>query len=74
MVTLPDWFEALNKDYRYHLTTIGQPLQAWVASEIARGAFVIRTGKANSAGFFRPTGLMTSRTAATRSPIAPWIR
>jgi hypothetical protein len=26
-ITMPDWFEALNGDFRYQLTTIGQPAQ-----------------------------------------------
>jgi hypothetical protein len=45
VVKMPDWFEALNRDFRYQLTVIGQPSQAWVAAEIANGSFVIRTDK-----------------------------
>src|SRR5262249_23985656 len=34
VVTLPDYFEALNRDFRYQLTVIGQFAQAIVAREI----------------------------------------
>ena len=42
-VTLPSYFEALNRDFRYQLTVIGQFAQAIVASEIKDGHFVIAT-------------------------------
>jgi hypothetical protein len=44
-VTMPDWFEALNKDFRYQLTPIGQFAQAIVASEIKDNHFTIKTDK-----------------------------
>jgi trimeric autotransporter adhesin len=44
-VTLPDWFETLNRDFRYQLTVIGQFAQAIVASEISGNQFSIRTDK-----------------------------
>ena len=46
-VLLPKWFEALNTDFRYQLTSIGQFSQAIVASEINNHQFVIRTDKPN---------------------------
>ena len=42
-VQLPDWFEALNTDFRYQLTVIGQFAQAIVAREIENHQFRIRT-------------------------------
>jgi trimeric autotransporter adhesin len=45
VVTMPAWFEALNTDFRYQLTTIGQPAQAWIASEIVNGSLTIKTSK-----------------------------
>jgi len=42
-VRLPDYFEALNRDFRYQLTVIGQFAQAIIAEEIHDGRFVIRT-------------------------------
>lgn len=42
-VQLPEWFEALNNDFRYQLTVIGQFAQAIVAREIRNHEFAIRT-------------------------------
>jgi hypothetical protein len=44
-VILPDYFEALNRDYRYQLTVFGQFAQAIVAAEIADNRFEIRTDR-----------------------------
>ena len=44
-VTMPDWFEALNRDFRYQLTVLGDG--AWARARVSRkmagGAFVIQT-------------------------------
>jgi len=45
IVTMPSWFEALNRDFRYQLTTIGQFAQAMVASKMSNGSFTIKTDK-----------------------------
>ncbi len=42
-VVLPEWFEALNKDFRYQLTVIGRFAQAIVEEEIHNNRFTIRT-------------------------------
>lgn len=39
IVTLPDWSESLNRDFRFQLTVIAQFAQAIVASEIGRNQF-----------------------------------
>jgi hypothetical protein len=57
VVSLPDWFEALNRDFRYQLTAIGQPAQAWVASEIFNHSFVIQTDKPNIKVSWQVTGI-----------------
>lgn len=44
-VVLPDWFESLNKDFRYQLTVVGQFAQAIISSEIKNNRFVITTDK-----------------------------
>jgi len=44
-VELPGYFEALNKDYRYQLTVIGQFAQAIVREEIRGNRFTIETDK-----------------------------
>jgi len=56
-VQLPDWFEALNTDFRYQLTVIGQFAQAIVASEISHNQFSIRTDKANVKVSWQVTGV-----------------
>ncbi|GIV17070.1 MAG: hypothetical protein KatS3mg022_2505 [Armatimonadota bacterium] len=45
VVQLPDYFEIINRDFRYQLTCIGQFAQAIVAEEIRNNRFVIRTDK-----------------------------
>jgi trimeric autotransporter adhesin len=44
-VILPDYFEALNGDYRYQLTVIGQLAHAVVETEISDNRFGIKTDK-----------------------------
>jgi hypothetical protein len=44
-VKMPEYFEALNRDFRYQLTVIEQFAQAIVASEIMDNSFVIKTDK-----------------------------
>jgi hypothetical protein len=44
-VLLPDYFEALNRDFRYQLTCIGQFAQAIVAQEIRNNRFTIKTDR-----------------------------
>jgi len=44
IVTLPDWFEALNQDFRYQLTPMGAAFVPYVAEEIAGNQFKIGGG------------------------------
>jgi hypothetical protein len=44
-VTLPDHFSALNRDFRYQLTVIGQFPQAIVGKEIHNNRFTVLTRK-----------------------------
>jgi hypothetical protein len=55
-VSLPDWFQTLNRDFRYQLTVIGQFAQAIVASEISGNQFSIRTDKPNVKVSWQVTG------------------
>jgi hypothetical protein len=50
IVTLPDWFEALNEDFRYQLTPMGAAFVPFVAEEIA--ATSSRSQAASQAGRF----------------------
>lgn len=44
-VILPDYFETLNKDFRYSLTVIGSFAQAMVKEEVKGNKFVIQTNQ-----------------------------
>ena len=57
VVSLPDWFETLNRDFRYQLTVIGQFAQAIVSEEIAAGRFTIKTDKPNVKVSWQVTGI-----------------
>jgi hypothetical protein len=57
IVTLPDYFESLNSDFRYQLTTIGSPAKAWIASEVANNQFTIKTDQGNIKVSWQVTGI-----------------
>lgn len=57
MVALPDWFEALNRDFRYQLTVIGQFAQAIVADEINENQFTVKTDKPGVKVSWQVTGI-----------------
>jgi hypothetical protein len=56
-VVLPAYFEALNRDFRYQLTVIGQFAQAIVAREINHNRFTIRTSKPGVKVSWQVTGI-----------------
>jgi hypothetical protein len=67
---MPVWFEALNTDFRYQLTTIGQPAQAWIATEIANGSFTIKTSRSGVKVSWQVTGVRQDAWAnAHRIPV-----
>jgi hypothetical protein len=57
VVALPAYFEALNRDFRYQLTVIGQFAQAIVSSEIKSNRFAIKTDKPNVKVSWQVTGI-----------------
>jgi hypothetical protein len=57
VVTLPPYFELLNRDFRYQLTPIGQFAQAMVAQEVNDNKFVIKTDKPNVKISWQVTGI-----------------
>jgi hypothetical protein len=57
VITLPDWFEALNRDFRYQLTVIGTFAQAIVAEKIKYNRFTIRTSIPNVEVSWQVTGI-----------------
>jgi hypothetical protein len=56
-ITLPDWFEALNKDFRYQLTVIGDFAQAIISEKVQNNQFAIRTDKPNVEVSWQVTGI-----------------
>jgi len=69
-VRLPDWFTALNGDFRYQLTVIGQFAQAIVAEEIANNQFWIRTDQPRVKVSWQVTGIRRDAYAnANRIPV-----
>jgi hypothetical protein len=57
-VQLPEWFEALNKDYRYQLTAIGAPSpNLYVAQEVHGHRFQIAGGKPGGKVSWQVTGI-----------------
>ncbi len=70
IVSLPNWFETLNRDFRYELTVIGQFSQAIVSSKVQNNQFVIRTDKGNVEVSWQVTGIRQDAWAnAHRIPV-----
>jgi hypothetical protein len=57
VVTLPDYFEALNRDFRYQLTVIGAFAQAVVAEKVKGNQFKIATTQPNVEVSWQVTGV-----------------
>jgi trimeric autotransporter adhesin len=60
-VTLPEWFEALNKDFRYQLTVVGTFAQAIVASEVQDNRFTVKTTAPNVKVSWQITGVRSDK-------------
>jgi hypothetical protein len=56
-VILPAYFEALNQDFRYQLTPVGQFAQAFVAERVKGNRFVIKTNKPGVEVSWQVTGI-----------------
>jgi hypothetical protein len=71
VVGLPDWFEALNRDYRYQLTAISGPApDLHIAAEISGGHFTIAGGAAGQKVCWQVTGTRQDAWAnANRIPV-----
>jgi hypothetical protein len=58
IVTLPDYFEALNRDFRYQLTAIGAPgPNLYIAEEISGNRFKIAGGTSGMKVSWQVTGI-----------------
>ena len=56
-VDLPEYFEALNKDFRYQLTVIGTFAQAIIAKKVQGNSFYIRTNEPSIEVSWQITGV-----------------
>ena len=57
-ITLPDWFEALNREFRYQLTAIGAPgPNLYVATKVTGNRFKIGGGAAGGEVSWQITGI-----------------
>jgi hypothetical protein len=70
-VTLPEWFEALNGDFRYQLTPIGAPApDLYIAQEVVDNRFQIAGGAAGLKVSWQLTGIRHDPWAeANRIPV-----
>lgn len=62
-VILPEYFEALNMDFRYQLTVIGSFAQAIILEEVADNRFVIQTDKPHTKVSWQVSGVRHDRVA-----------
>jgi hypothetical protein len=71
IVTMPDYFDALNRDFRYQLTVVGEQFaQARVASKMVNRSFIIKTDKPNVEISWQVTGIRQDAWAnANRIPV-----
>ncbi|NOZ62497.1 MAG: hypothetical protein GXO74_12550 [Calditrichaeota bacterium] len=56
-VVLPDWFGALNRDFRYQLTCIGGFAQVYISDEINNNRFKIAGGRSGMKISWQVTGI-----------------
>jgi hypothetical protein len=69
-VALPDYFEALNRDFRYQLTVIGQFARVMVSEEIKRNEFAIQSDAPHVKVCWQVTGVRRDAWAeAHRIPV-----
>jgi len=70
-VLMPDWFQALNRDFRYQLTAVGKPApNLYVAREIKDNRFKISGGRPHGRISWQVTGIRHDAYAnAHRTPV-----
>lgn len=73
-VTLPDWFETLNREFRYQLTVIDEADAGWTLAKVVRkvhkNQFTIRTNYPNVEVSWQITGVRQDKFAnANRIPV-----
>ena len=65
-VTMPNYFGALNVDYRYQLTCIGGQAMVYIAEEMSQNHFKIAGGKPGMKVSWQVTGVRNDATAISR--------
>ena len=67
VVQLPEWFQSINRDFRYTLTAIGEPASGlYVSQEITNGQFKIAGGVAGMKVSWQVTGVRSDRAMLKR--------
>ena len=67
VVQLPEWFQSINRDFRYTLTAIGAPASGlYVSQEIANSQFKIAGGAAGMKVSWQVTGVRSDRATLKR--------
>jgi TGF-beta propeptide len=70
LVTLPDWFESLNRDFRYQLTCIGGFAPVYIAQKVQNNSFKIGGGQPGMEVSWQVTGIRQDAWAnAHRIPV-----
>jgi hypothetical protein len=70
VVQMPEWFGALNRDFRYQLTCIGGFAPVYIAEELANNQFKIGGGHAGMKVSWQVTGIRQDKWAnANRIPV-----
>jgi len=69
-VQLPEWFEALNGDFRYQLTVVGQFAQAIVSKKIENHQFTISTNATHVEVSWQVTGVRRDAFAVAHPLVA----
>jgi len=58
IIHMPDWFDALNREFRYQLTAVGTPMpDLFIAEELVGNQFRIAGGKPNARVSWQITGI-----------------
>ena len=70
-IVMPEYLEALNRDFRYQLTAMGRPQPGlYIAEEVAANRFKIAGGKPNGKVSWQVTGIRQDAWAnAHRIPV-----
>lgn len=67
-VKLPSWFEALNRDFQYQLTSIGAPApNLHITQKISKGTFKIGGGQSKMEVSWQVTGVRKDRWAVANA-------